>query len=220
MDKTTVEWFDAAQVTVVVNAAELKGWLANDQWVRLSGAPIGSTLTVQLTPDGLVELRVDNPALLAEPMVRLIAQEPDGYAFYIVNAVFVLNEDHLGYGIGPRSVSVEIQQAKKLGFTRIRTFAVGNWASFDADPPLRGYYVWPNMGFDGPLPEELRHHPELPRELLGSTRILQLWASEAGQDFWMEFGSSVHVEFNLEDGTPSWERHRRYTEQRNIEVKP
>lgn len=220
MDETTAAWFDAAKVDVIDVAPELEGWLSNEQLVRLSGAPNGSTLTVRLTLEGLVELKVENPALLAEPMIRLIAQEADGFAFYIVNAVFVLNEDYLGQGIGPRSVSVEIQQAKDLGFTKIRTFAVGDWASFHADPPLRGYYVWPSMGFDGPLPEELRTHPELPQELLGSTTILELFASEAGEDFWMEFGSSVHVEFNLEDASPSWERHWRYTEKRDIKVLP
>jgi hypothetical protein len=115
---------------------------------------------------------------------------------------------------------VEIQQAKELGFTRILTFAVGDWANFDAPEPLRGYYVWPAMGFDGPIPEELRTHPELPQELVGSTRILELWDSDAGADFWMEFGSSVHVEFDLADGSDSWNRHWRYTAERDIEVTP
>lgn len=220
MDGITAAWFDAAKVEVVDLLPELDGWLSHDELVRLSGAPNGSKLTVRATDDGLVELKVENPELLSEPMIRLIAQEEDGFAFYIHNSVFVLNDAFLGRGIGPRSVSVEIQQAKELGFTKILTFAVGDWANFHAAEPLRGYYVWPAMGFDGPIPEALRQHPELPPELLGSTRVLQLWASEAGSDFWMEFGSSLHVEFNLEDGSESWERHWRYTAERDIKVIP
>jgi len=220
MDKITKEWFDSSTVELL-RAPELAGWHTDAELIRLSGAPRGSRVSARVNAGGAVELRVSNPDILREDMVRLVVQEADGYAFHIVNAVFVLNGDLLGKGIGPRSVTIEVMQAKQLAYImRVRTFAVGNKHAFDAELPLRGYYVWPLMGFDAAVPAALLSHPDLPRSLPPSPTLLQLFQTERGEAFWLEHGESLWVEFDLKDGSASWERHRRYTAERRIEVRP
>lgn len=220
MDKTTQAWFDPVTVRVE-RALGLEAWQTDEELVRLSGAPRGSVLKVSITEDGAIELRVVNRVVLGEDMVRVLVQEPDGYAFHIVNAVFVLNEALLSLGIGPRSVSIELEQARQLGYiTRVKTSAVGDWASFHADPPYRGYYVWPRMGFNAPVPSMLQQHPDYPQGLGDSPTLLDLLEVDGGEVFWLVHGSSIQVEFDLKDGSASWKRHARYTSERNIEVQP
>jgi len=220
MDNTTKEWFDPSTVKVE-RTAEVEGWQTDEELVRLSGAPKGSVLRVSVDDDGAVELRVSNPTVLDEDMVRLVVQEEDGYAFHIVNAVFVLKGEMLAQRIGPRSVTIELLQAKALGYiTRVKTWAIGNRSTFEADPPLRGYYVWPLMGFDAPVPAALLTHPELPPGLPEPPTLQGLLKTEEGEAFWLEHGDSVHVEFDLREGSTSWRRHLRYTSERNIEVQP
>lgn len=220
MDKTTKDWFDVSD-TRLHRSPSLVGWHSDEELIRLSGAPRGSDVTAAVTVEGQIELKVENATMLAEPMVRLIVQEADGYVFHIVNAVFVLNSDYLNKGLGPRSVSIEIWQAKELGyFSRIRAFAVGNWENFDTEEPLRGYYVWPMMGFDADIPQTLLARPDIPESFKRCKRLLELLDLPGGEAFWLQHGESLWVEFNLADDSASWKRHQGYTERKHIEVKP
>lgn len=220
MDKTTQAWFDPATVTVV-RVPGLNDWHTDEELVRLSGAPRDSMLKVSITEEGAIELRVVNHDLLGEDMVRVLVQESDGYAFHIVNAAFVLNDALLSKGIGPRSICLELEQARQLGYiTRIKTHAVGDWASFDTNPPYRGYYVWPRMGFTAPVPSALLQHPELPQGMGDNPTLLDLLASDDGDAFWLKHGETIKVEFDLSDGSASWKMYARYIEERNIEVQP
>lgn len=220
MDKITQAWFDTSTVRVE-RGPELLGWHSDEELIRLSGAPRDSRLKVSVLPEGAIEFRVSNTKVLREDMVRLLVQEADGYAFSLVNAVFVLQDHLLGRGIGPRSVILELEQARQLGYiTRVKTWAIGDEASFFADPPLRGYYVWPLMGFNAPLPEVLRKHPKLPLHLGCSPSLADLLDAPGGDLFWLTFGSSAWLEFSLGASSKSWKRLRRYTSERHIEVNP
>ncbi|KQV52859.1 hypothetical protein ASC95_08655 [Pelomonas sp. Root1217] len=220
MDNTTKEWFDPSTVKVE-RTADVEGWQTDEELVRLSGAPKGSVLRVSVNDKGAIELRVSNPSVLGEDMVRVLVQEADGFAFHIVNAVFVLKEELLARGIGPRSVTIELLQAKALGYiTRVKTWAIGNRATFEGEPPLRGYYVWPLMGFDAPVPAELLTHPGLPPALPEPPTLQGLFETEAGEGFWLKHGDSLWVEFDLREGSTSWKRLARYTSERNIDVQP
>lgn len=220
MDKITQAWFDTSTVRVE-RGPELLGWHSDEELIRLSGAPRDSRLKVSVLPEGAIEFRVSNTKVLREDMVRLLVQEADGHAFVLVNAVFVLHDRLLGRGIGPRSVAIELEQARQLGYiTRVRTWAVGDQSSFFSDLPLRGYYVWPLMGFDAPLPQELLGHPDLPLHLGCSPSLADVLDAPGGDVFWFTCRSSIWLEFSLAAGSKSWKRLRRYTSERHIEVNP
>lgn len=219
MDEITKKWFDTSTVKVVLDPS-LEGWLTTDELVRLSGAPKHSTLYVAPANDDMVELRVENPDLLAEPLVRLIAQDGDEFAFFIVNAAFNLSIGAQRMGIGARSVSIELHEALALKrFTRVKTDAVGDFASAQWENPISGYLVWPLLGFDADIPSHLLSHPSFPANRQGCTRLLELLETQEGEEFWEEFGSSIKVEFDLTPDSDCWKRHKRYTYERKIEVK-
>lgn len=220
MDKTTQAWFDSSTVTVA-RGAGLEAWQTDEELVRLSGAPKDSLLSVTINANHAIELRVSNPQILREDMVRLLVQEEGGYSFHILNAAFVINDWLLSRGIGPRGVAIQLRQARQLGYiSRVRTWAVGNRRTFEAESPLRGYYVWPMMGFNAPLPKHLLDHDDLPQGLDARSTLLDLLASDEGESLWLEQGDSIWVEFDLRFPSRSWERLARYTQQRNIEVHP
>lgn len=219
MDAITRKWFDVATVEVV-RAPELALWHSDEELIRLSGAPAGSCLAATVTSCGAIELVVKNESLLAEPMVRRIVQEADGYAFHIVNAVIAMNASSIGHGIGSRSVYVELFEASRHAhFRRVRALAVGDARSRVGDRPLSGYSLWPRMGFDADLPEPLKDHAQLPDRHRGDLRLLQLIATAEGAAFWERHGSSLWVEFDLREGSDSWRTLRTFLDERQIEVK-
>lgn len=218
MDATTQKWFNSSTVKVERDPT-LQGFHTDEELIRLSGAPANSTLKVSVIRDVSIELRVVNPTVVKE-MVRYVFQEPGEYAFYIVNAVFVLQDNLLSKGIGPRSISIQLEQAKELGYKRVQTFAVGDWPNFNAAMPLRGYYVWPLMGFDAEILSTLLQHPSFPNGLSATPNLLELFATTQGEKFWLIYGSSIHVKFELAAGSGSWIRHAKYVWQRNIKVTP
>jgi len=220
MDEITKKWFDASTVKVVLDST-LEGWLTTDELVRLSGAPRHSTLYVAPANGDMVELRVENAELLAEPLVRLVAQDGDDFAFFIVNAAFNLNIGAQRMGIGARSVSIELHEALALKcFTTVKTDAVGDYASAQWADPISGYLVWPLLGFDADIPRHLFSHPKFPADRQGCTRLLELIETQEGEEFWEEFGSSIKVEFDLTPDSNCWKQHKRYTYERKIEVQP
>ncbi|ALV06756.1 hypothetical protein [Roseateles depolymerans] len=220
MDETTKAWFVTSTVTVKRHR-DLEGWLSDEELIRLSGAPKNSILNVSVLDGRAIELRVTNSDILREDMVRLLIQESDGYSFHVLNAAFVINDWLLSRGIGPRGVVIQLHQARELGFIRcVRTWALGNRASFEAEVPLRGYYVWPLMGFDAPIPKHLIDHPELPTQIDRHSSLLDLMSTPEGGAFWFEHGETLWTEFDLRPSSRSWRRLAQYTEDRHIEVLP
>ena len=214
MDQKTLSLFNPASVVVTRDPA-LQGYYTDDDLIKLSGAPANSQLIVSIVNDA-IQLEVKNPQI--QEMIRLIYQEPIGEKFYIVNAAFVLQNNILGQGIGPRSVSIEIEQARKMGFTRIQTWAIGDFASFNQIPAYRGYYVWPLMGFDAVLPVGFLGHPNFPQGLGAVQTLQQLLDTQLGRNFWLANGSSIPVSFELGVGSGSWKSHFEYLSLRHIRV--
>ncbi len=218
MDDTTKAWFDHSTVTVHRDPS-LEGWLSDEVLVRLSGAPKNSVLRVGVVHERGIELRVQNPDVLREDMVRQLVQEEDGYAFHILNSAFVINDWLLSRGIGPRGVAIQLHEALQLKFIRrVRTWAVGNRATFESEQPLRGYYVWPMMGFDAPVPLHLRYQHGFPLDANKQTSLLDLLDTAEGQAFWFEHGETIWTEFDLNPSSRSWKRLRAYIDDRKIKV--
>jgi len=217
MDALSAEWFKPESVTIVDKDNLLQSWLSDEEIARLSGAPKESQVIISLV-DGNVELRVKN-RILSEDMVRLLVQNDDhsGYSCYIVNSVFVVDPYWQNKGIGARSVAIEILQAQRLKIvTKITTYAVGNYQAFLASNlPLRGYYVWAVMGFDGDLPPTTLD--ALPEKFKDCKKVLDLVTSPEGRDVWKQHGQSVTLSFDLADER-CWNQLRAYMSNRQIEV--
>ncbi|WP_377153182.1 hypothetical protein ACFJIX_17520 [Roseateles sp. UC29_93] len=219
MDEITKKWFDVSMVRVT-RARELHGWYSDEELIRLSGAPKGSHLDVVPNSDGQIELRVTNQDLLCEPLVRRVSQAIDGgYVFEIENAAFVLRSKFRRQGIGTRSVAIELHEAKRLShFTKVVVNAVGDSSSMTGPMAMVGYYAWASMGFNAPLPADLLQHPALPDCCRDCMDLIELMRTDAGQEFWLSFGRSIHLEFQLKESSRSWDHFHRYATKRNIEV--
>jgi GNAT superfamily N-acetyltransferase len=221
MDEITRKWFDASSVRVC-RAPELQGWHSDEELARLSGAPRASELHVEPTDGGKIELRVVNQDLLCEPIVRNVAQVAhEGYVFEIQNKAFVLRQQFRGMGIGPRSVAIELHEAQRLKyFSKVVVNAVGDWHHRSGAFAMNGYYVWAKMGFNAVLPLSFRDHPSLPVACKGCRDVADLFSTVEGRDFWLRHGSTLDLEFPLEEASLSWKRFRRYAQERHIEVVP
>ncbi|MDH0863124.1 hypothetical protein [Mitsuaria sp. GD03876] len=211
MDEITRKWFDASTVQVR-RAPELHGWYSDEELIRLSGAPIGSRLDVEPSPDGAIDLRVVNQDLLCEPLVRRISQDESGdYVFEIHNAAFVLRPQFRRQGIGTRSVAIELHEALRLGhFSKVTTSAVGDWSSRSGPLAMVGYFAWARMGFNARLPADVRQHNELPASCRMCEDLISLLASREGEAFWLRHGHSLDMEFHVVEPSSSWEHFRRY----------
>lgn len=219
MDATTAKWFD--DTSLVHRVPELKGFMTDEQITRLTGAPRGSVIWVSVENDG-VAFRIEND-IFAEPMYRYLFQNLDGtYSFHLKNVVLVLTEDHTHEGIGPRCVIREIHEAANWSkdgilITRIEVSAVGDYTHFgSATHPMRGYYVWPLLGFDGKIPNRVR--TKLRPEYQKYSKISELVASEDGRTAWRIHGESVDLAFDLATDSPSWRLLARYMKEKGIEL--
>jgi hypothetical protein len=220
-DEITKEWFQPETVVVEVLASELQGWLDDRTIANLSGAPKNSKVIVSLL-DEAIELRVQNPQILAEDMVRLIYQNEDGFKFHVQNAVFVLSDKLRNLGLGARSFALEATTAAQEGlFDKIVTSAIGSFATLSPDNTQNqysGYYTWARVGFDAPLPPEVLS--QCTGELANVTRLFKLMRTEAGREIWAEFGSSTDMEFDLAKDSACWETLRSYMMEKGIKVLP
>lgn len=218
MDEVTRKWFDPSTVKVV-RSPELEGWRTDAELARLSGAPRGSRLEATVLDGGAIQLKAINERLLEEPLVRLVKQEADGYVFQILNAGFVLKPEFRRLGIGPRSVAIELLEAKRFGsISKVVVHAVGNNATWAGAFAMNGYYVWPMMGFNAPVPGRISQHPELPTSCRAVQTMAGLVSTREGEAFWLHHGDSIWLEFSMADGSESWACFHDYLRQRDIRV--
>ena len=72
-------------------------------------------------------------------------------------------------------------------------------------PIRRGYLVFPILGYDGPIPEEIL--AELPERLKEFSTLQQLLADEEGRDLVEQgIGDTIDLKFQLRLGSPDRRR--------------
>lgn len=155
----------------------------------LVGAPDGSRVIVTASESGTVTANI---ADLKMTMVRYIKQK-DGVPV-IKNDLFVVHDK--GKGVGSEIFASQVENAARLGVARIETEA----SRGDASNILNGYYTWPRLGYDGPLPDGL---PDRPAGLAAARRVSDLMGSEEGRAWWKANGVTVDLEFDLAEGSLS-----------------
>lgn len=174
--------------------------LTMTEMATLAGATDDAKLLVTAYPGG-VRLVWEGPTANAE---RRLTIGPDGRP-EIENLHVKVRKAEQGKGIGSEIFGRQVDQAVKIGASRIRTFAVRDDLLGDV-----GYSVWPKMGYDAFLNGEQRDM--LPKSLAGARTISDLMKSKRGREWWKTNGNSTDMEFDLKPGSLSrkaWDSYRK-----------
>jgi hypothetical protein len=155
----------------------------------ITGAMDGSNITVTIKvvdDDFALALSVDHP-LYKERSHRTLKITEDGL---VLSNDLLKVIDSASQGIGTRIFASQVYASQQLGVHHIETYAAGQKGSV-----WNGYYTWPRLGYDAPIPSLKRQR--LPKSLQEATRVSHLMASKKGQQWWKDNGSSIELEFDL-----------------------
>jgi hypothetical protein len=219
MDAIYQEWFDANTVKVAVKLANAHHFLSKREIIELTGAPKSSNIVVRQEGKSIA-LIVSNP-IFAEDMYRYLIQDNDEKSYHLRNVVLVFKDQYTNKGIGTRCVVKEIHAAAQLAsivpIRFIKVDAVGNLNSFaDEKYPMRGYYVWARMGFDGKIPAPVM--PKLRAKYRKCVYVSELMREKEGQMEWLMHGDSIQLAFDLTPGSASWALLLQYMKEKDIHL--
>jgi hypothetical protein len=105
----------------------------------------------------------------------------DGKPDYIHNDHFYMPKDKTGSGRGTKVFKSQVDQAASMGFKRIET--VGGKSEY-----MNGYYTWPRLGYDAPVPIE---NP------FKAKRLSDLMTTKEGRNWWRQNGKQISMSFSL-----------------------
>src|SRR5262245_19729824 len=117
---------------------------------NLAGAPDDARVKVIVVPKHgrrIIEIRAESEAV---ELRVLLYRGSDGKVILEDDRIDV-GEEFQRRGQGARLLGRQIEHAIRLGVTEIRAYAVR-----DDEMGYVGYWVWALLGFDGPLPGEIR----------------------------------------------------------------
>lgn len=156
--------------------------------VGLAGVDDLTGVSVSMRSDGpnRIGLSLVGPGYTLERSYSLRA---DG--LYAYHEFFQLDRALRDAGLGRDIFGRQVDALREAGFQAVETKAAGG-----PGQPLVGYYVWPRLGFDAPIPAGLL--TTLPAELSSATQLSDLMASAAGRDWWRANGTAVEVAFDLD----------------------
>lgn len=214
-DATTRRWFDTSSVKVSIND-RVPDVFSPQELAELSGAFAGSE--VHVSADGMA-ISMEVRHHVVRKMRRDIAYDPDLDSWYIYNNKIRLDPNYWGQHLAARSISIQARAAQALGFHRLSAYAMGNYdlaSRSTREEVWNGYFVWPKLGFDGDVPEDVR--AKLSPHLQKYETVLQLIQAPGGEKEWIRHGDDISVRFLLHPGSDSWQKLERYTEERGIRV--
>ena len=219
MDDVYKEWFDSSTVTVKVDLKNANDFLTSSEIAELTGAPRDSNILVK--QDGAVISFAVSNEIFSEDMYRYLVAEKDGYSYHLKNVVLVLRKEYTQKGIGPRCVIMEIHAAARLAnevpIKSIKVSAVGNYDSFFwENDPLRGYYVWARMGFNGKIPSSIL--AKVAPQYKNFNLVSDFMLTTGGRNEWLVYGDSVDLEFDLNRNSVSWQLLAQYMNEKGIEL--
>lgn len=219
LDDVYREWFDFETVSVSIELENSEDFLTALEIAELTGAPKKSRILVK-RDDRVIAFIVSND-IFSEDMYRYLVDEPSGLNYYLQNSVLVLKEEYTKKGIGPRCVIKEIhaatQLASELPIRCIKVDAIGNYESFHwKKDPMRGYYVWAKMGFNGRIPAATLKKLSTPYQKCEF--VSELMLDEGGRKEWFANGDSIKLEFDLRPNSVSWKILNQYMDEHGIEL--
>jgi len=105
-----------------------------------------------------------------------------------------------GQGLGAKMFGRSVDRLRQSGFSRIDTYAAGNYDEAQAGG-YNGYYTWPRLGYDSELNTAWKN--ALPPNLKGAKTVLDLFKTPEGQEWWKRKGDYIHLEFDLAEDSSS-----------------
>jgi SPP1 gp7 family putative phage head morphogenesis protein len=161
--------------------------------------------------DVIINVSVDGPGYGGDTLITLKGKKGD----VSLTDLFV-DKSKRGKGIGTEFASRQVEQARKLGFD-VQLFAEG---SFQGE--LNGYYTWPRLGFDGPLPKGwlknagkrgLKEVPEFAKE---AKNVSDLMRTPEGREFWKRWGSPLRLKMDTKPGSQGLRVLQEYAKKKGI----
>jgi GNAT superfamily N-acetyltransferase len=175
---------------------------------NLAGASDDARVTVAVIPRHgrrIIEIRAESDLI---ELRALLYQGLDDKPILEDDQIDV-REEFQCRGHGARLIGRQVEHAIRLGLVETRAYAVR-----DDRMGYVGYWVWPLLGFDGPLPGEIRL--TLPASLSSARRVRDLLLSEVGQALWHEHGDSVSLVFDLRSNSPDLRHFRGYLRRKGL----
>lgn len=112
-----------------------------------------------------------------------------------------------GQGWGGRYFFDALRGARKLG---LKTITAGHAIGKPGDRMWNGFYSWPRLGFNGPLPKD----HTLPPEHAGARDFHELFDKPGGAEAWKAHGNeSFNIQFDTTPGSPHTQRLVKYLRQ-------
>lgn len=162
------------------------------EYAGLAGAPDNAMVEVGAS-GGKLYIELGDPAAAAYRAHYYVLRAAEQLA--LINDGFHIHLRAMqGGGLGLRVFHRQVANASALGIRRIEAIAGRRHDE-------NGYYTWPRFGFDGDLPIRLRR--KLPLGMEGAKTVLDLMECEKGRLWWLEFGETIRVEFDLFAGSRS-----------------
>jgi len=155
------------------------------EYAGLAGASEETEVEVGTLNAGLY-VEVFQPLACCYHAVQRIRQAEDGPV--VVIDAFRIRASLRRRGLGSAIFARQIAAASALGARRIETLAGRHGDE-------NGYYTWPRLGFDGPLPDSVRR--ELPLGLDHATNVLDLMRGKKGRRWWKAHGVPLPLAFDL-----------------------
>jgi GNAT superfamily N-acetyltransferase len=180
---------------------------ADEGWQEVAkkaiGKPISAKQAINLAgaPDGAASITTGSDLIVVSvksdrfEMTRTIQRGADGKPVLRAEA-FHVAADHQGQGIGADAFGRMVQESRRLGISRITTYAARG-------PDENGYWTWARFGYDVEIPANIR--TTLPASLSGAERISDLMMTPEGSDWWKTHGRSIDMSFDLTPGSRSME---------------
>ena len=174
--------------------------LTDGELQGLAAAPDGATVTAFATNDGALRLMIDHD-LYRGTSSRAIYEQ--GGHLVIENVAVALADDAPA-GLGTHMLASQVATADRLGIREITT--MGSRSDNE-----NGYYTWPRLGYDGPLPRDAQSRASTDlgmsyRPTMISDVMRQPSAGPrepSGAQWWKQNGDSIALRFDTRDGSLS-----------------
>jgi hypothetical protein len=188
--------------------------VTKDQIADLAGATNGAIVKITLGQSGVggvwrTIVKVDvKHALYTQK--REIVKGKDG-KLVVKNKSFYSTEE-APPGMGTRMMAKQVETARELGVAQLETWADGNKHSHN-----NGYYTWPRLGYDMPLPDYFTLMAEK-NGFKSPKTVTDLMCQPGGAEWWKEWGRGGAATFDLDPDSVSSQVHAAYLEEKGVRL--
>lgn len=173
---------------------QLLGPRYKEMILRIAGAPDGSRAVYSLDTERhqhVVSVKFENAELGVYAKRRIYLFDRQVYNEYLS-----IDQSKQGAGTGTAILLAQVRNASRLRFKNIKCFAAGGG--------MNGYYTWPRLGYDGPIPDHAK--TRLSKDFKGAasySRISDLMKKPDLRAWWKANGTSFDADFDLTPNSQS-----------------